>query len=95
MRLRTKKLADRFDVPVTPSRCVSRTGRMPSQWLGNMDEFDLDTVREARWLHGFTQSDTAEGLRATAGESRRCAQPTRPRLGKTGACIASKPRRNT
>jgi len=50
---------------------------MPSQWLGNMDEFDLDTVREARWLHGFTQSDTAEGLRATAGESRRlCTPPT-------------------
>jgi len=91
----TKELVDTSGVHITTSRCVYRTGRMPSERLGSMDGFDLDTVREARWLHGLTQFGTADGLRATAGESRRCAQPTRPRLGKTGACIASKPRRNT
>ena len=95
MRLRAKIRADRFDGPVTTSRRASRTGRIPFQWFRSKYGFDLDTVRAARRHHGFAQSGTADGLRATAGESRRCAQPTRPRLGKTGACIAKRQRRNT
>ena len=95
MLLMTKEVAGTFDVHITTSRRASRTGRLPFERLDNRYRFDLDTVREARWLHGFTQSDTADGLRATAGESRRCAQPTRPRLGKTGACIAKKTKENT
>jgi hypothetical protein len=85
MRLRAKKLADRFEGPVTTIRRASRTGRIHSERLGNMYRFHLDIVREAMQLHGLTQLGRAEGLRATAGESRRCAQPHRPRLGKTGA----------
>ena len=91
MRLRAKKLADRFDGPVTTSRCASHTRRNPSERFDNMYGFDLDTVPEARRLHGLTQLGTADGLRATAGDSR-CAQPSRPRLGKTGASIARTPR---
>ena len=92
MLITTKELAGKLKVHVTTIRRAYRTGRIPSERLGKIYFFDLDKVREAMRLNGLALSGMADGLRATAGDSRRRAQPTRPRLGKTGASIAQKPR---
>ncbi len=50
----------------------------------------FQTRRErAAMMPEFNFADrNSDGMRATGGESRRCAQRTRPRLGNTGASIA-------
>ena len=92
MLLTAKELAQEFDVHISTVRRAYRTGRIPYERLCKMYLFDLEKVRLAMRLNGFTLAEPEDGLRATAGDSRRCAQPTRPRLGKTGASIAQKPR---
>ena len=92
MLLTAKELAQEFDVHVSTVRRAYRTGRIPYERLCKMYLFDLEKVRHAMRLNGFTLAGTEEGLRATGGDSGRRAQPTRPRLGKTGASIAQKPR---
>ena len=93
MLLTAKELAQELDVHVSTVRRAYRTGRIPYERLCKMYLFDLEKVRHAMRLNGFTLVGTEDGLRATGGASRRRAQPTRPRLGKTGASIAPKPRR--
>ncbi len=93
MLLTAKELAQEFDVHITTIRRAYRTGRIPYERLCKMYLFDLEKVRHAMRLNGLTLVGDEDGLRATGGESRRRAQPIRPRLGKTGASIAQTPRR--
>jgi len=93
MLLTAKELAEKLDVHITTIRRAYRTERIPYERLCKMYFFDLEKVRHAMRLNGLTLVGTEDGLRATGGESRRRAQPTSPRLGKTGASIATKPRR--
>ena len=92
MLLTAKELAQEFDVHISTVRRAYRTGRIPYERLCQMYLFDLEKVRHAMRLNGFTLAGTEDGLRATGGDSGRRAQPTSPRLGKTGASIAQKPR---
>ncbi len=92
MLLTAKELAQEFDVHISTVRRAYRTGRIPYERLCKMYLFDLEKVRDAMRLNGFSLVGTEDGLRATDGDSGRRAQPTRPRLGKTGASIAQKPR---
>ena len=93
MLLTAKELAQEFDVHVSTVRRAYRTGRIPYERLCKMYLFDLEKVRHAMRLNGFTLVATEDGPRPTGGDSGRRAQPTRPRLGKTGASIAQAPRR--
>ncbi|SLM41751.1 hypothetical protein NSND_50137 [Nitrospira sp. ND1] len=93
MLLTAKELAHELDVHISTVRRAYRTGRIPYERLCKMYLFDLEKVRDAMRRNGFTLAGTDDGLRATGGESRRRAQPTSPRLGKTGASIARTPRR--
>ena len=92
MLLTAKELAEKFDVHVTTIRRAYRTGRIPYERFCKMYLFDLQKVRRAMRLNGLTLVETEDGLRATGGDSGRRAQPTSPRLGKTGASIAQTPR---
>ena len=93
MLLTAKELAQEFDVHISTVRRAYRTGRIPYERLCQMYLFDLEKVRHAMRLNGFTLAGTEDGRRATGSDSGRRAQPIRPRLGKTGASIAQKPRR--
>ena len=93
MLLTAKELAQEFDVHITTIRRAYRTGRIPYERLCKMYLFDLEKVRHAMRLNGLTLVGGEDGLRATGGDSGRRAQRTSPRLGKTGASIATKPRR--
>ena len=92
MLLTAKEFAEKFDVHITTIRRAYRKGRIPYERLCKMYLFDLQKVRRAMRLNGLPLEGTEDGLRATGGESGRRAQPPRPRLGKTGASIAQKPR---
>jgi len=92
MLLTAKELAQELDVHVSTVRRAYRTGRIPYERLCKMYLFDLEKVRHAMRLNGFTLVGGEDGLRVTDGESGRRAQPISPRLGKTGASIAEKPR---
>ncbi len=92
MLLTAKELAQELDVHISTVRRAYRTGRIPYERLCKMYLFDLEKVRQAMRLNGFSLAGAEDGLRATGGESRRRAQPIRPRLGKTGASIAQAPR---
>ncbi len=85
MLLTAKELAQELDVHVSTVRRAYRTGRIPYERLCKMYLFDLEKVRHAMRLNGLTLVATEDGLRATDGASGRRAQPTRPRLGNTGA----------
>ena len=93
MLLTLKQLAMTFGVHVTTIRRACRNQHIPYERLGKLYFFDLARVRAAMQKNGADVLKGGGGLRATAGESRRRAQPTSPRLGKTGASIAQKPRR--
>ncbi len=79
-------------------RRAYRKGEIPVDRFCRFVRFDLERVKEALQAKGHRSflllPQNKEGQRsATGGESRRRAQPTRPRLGKTGASIAQAPRR--
>ena len=93
MLLTAKELAEKFDVHITTIRRAYRTGRIPYERFCKMYLFDLQKVRRAMRFNGLTLEGAENGLRVTDGDSRRRAQPISPRLGKTGASIAQKPRR--
>jgi len=93
MLLTGKQLAMKLNVHITTIRRACRNEHIPYERLGKLYFFDLNRVRQAMQKNGVDVLRVGAGLRATDGESRRRAQPTSPRLGKTGASIARKPRR--
>jgi excisionase family DNA binding protein len=93
MLLTGKQLAMKLNVHITTIRRACRNEDIPYERLGKLYFFDFDRVRQAMQRNGGDVLKGGDGLRATGGESRRRAQPIRPRLGKTGASIAQAPRR--
>jgi len=92
MLLTGKQLAMKLNVHITTIRRACRNEHIPYERLGKLYFFDLARVREAMQKNGGDVLFRNGGLRAAAGESRRRTQRPRPRLGKTGASIAQKPR---
>ena len=92
------QLAAKLGVSVKSIRRAYRKGEIPVDRFCRFVRFDLERVKEALKAKGreltFVLSKKEVGPRsAQGGESRRRAQRTRPRLGKTGASIAQAPRR--
>jgi len=90
------ELALELQVSVKSIRRAYRKGQIPVERICRFVRFDLDRVKQAMQGNGQGQSPITtrtQGPRsAQGGASRRRAQRTRPRLGKTGASIAQKPR---
>lgn len=90
------ELAAELGVSVKSIRRAYRKGQIPVERICRFVRFDLDRVKAAMQANGQGQSPSSSqepGQRsATGGASRRRAQRTRPRLGKTGASVAQKPR---
>jgi excisionase family DNA binding protein len=91
------ELAAKLKVSVKSIRRAYRKGEIPVERFCRFVRFDLERVKEALRANGHwpspLESETKGGPRsATGGASRRRAQRPRPRLGKTGASIAQKPR---
>lgn len=93
MLLTGKQLAMKLNVHITTIRRACRNEHIPYERLGKLYFFDLVRVREAMQKNGGDVLNRDGGLRATDGDSGRRAQPTSPRLGKTGASIAQTSRR--
>ncbi len=95
--LTVKELAVMFKVSEKSIRRAYRKGEIPFERFSRCVRFDLERVKEALKRSGQQQprlGDRESSQRsATGGASRRRAQQTRPRLGKTGASIAQTPRR--
>jgi len=95
--LTVKELAVMFHVSEKSIRRAYRKGEIPFERFCRCVRFDLERVKEAlkQSRQGKTRPASLALFRrsATGGESRRRAQPTSPRLGKTGASIARTPRR--
>ena len=95
--LTVDELAAVLKVSPKSIRRAYRKGEIPVDRFCRFVRFDLERVKEAlkakgRSLTGVV-STKKEGQRsATGGASRRRAQRPSPRLGKTGASIAQKPR---
>ena len=92
------QLAAKLGVSVKSIRRAYRKGQIPVERICRFVRFDLERVKEALKAKGngpsFVVSKRKGGQRsATGGASRRRAQRTGPRLGKTGASIAQTPRR--
>jgi len=95
--LTVDELAAVLKVSPKSIRRAYRKGEIPVDRFCRFVRFDLERVREALQAKGHRSSlllpQKKEGQRsATGGASRRRAQRTSPRLGKTGASIAQKPR---
>jgi len=95
--LTVDELAAVLKVSVKSIRRAYRKGQIPVERICRFVRFDLERVKEAMQGNGHGQfpfSTQQQGQRsATGGTSRRRAQRPSPRLGKTGASIARKPRR--
>ena len=91
------ELALELQVSVKSIRRAYRKGQIPVERICRFVRFDLERVKAAMRGNGQGQSPFASpehGQRsAQGGASRRRAQRTSPRLGKTGASIAQTPRR--
>ncbi len=90
--------AARLGVSVKSIRRAYWKGEIPVERICRFVRFNLERVREALQAKGhwpsFVESGRKRGPRsAQDGASRRRAQRPSPRLGKTGASIADKPRR--
>ena len=97
MWITADELAAKLKVSVKSIRRAYRKGEIPVDRICRFVRFDLERVKEALKAKGhglsFVVTNGKIGQRsATGGDSRRRAQQTRPRLGKTGASIAQKPR---
>ena len=94
--LTADELAGVLKVSVKSIRRAYRKGEIPVERFCRFVRFDLERVKEAMQANGHGQSpfSTRKQVQrsATDGASRRRAQRTSPRLGKTGASIATKPR---
>jgi excisionase family DNA binding protein len=95
--LTVDELAAALKVSPKSIRRAYRKGEIPVDRFCRFVRFDLERVKEALQARGMVRplsSPEEQGQRsATGGASRRRAQRPRPRLGKTGASIAQKPRR--
>ncbi len=95
--LTVDELASALKVSVKSIRRAYRKGQIPVERICRFVRFDLERVKAAMQGNGQGQSPFStrdQGRRsATGGASRRRAQRTSPRLGKTGASIAQSPRR--
>ena len=96
--LTVDELAAVLKVSPKSIRRAYRKGEIPVDRFCRFVRFDLERVKEVLKAKGeipsFVVSTSKGGPRsATGGVSRRRAQRTSPRLGKTGASIAEKPRR--
>ncbi len=94
--LTADELAVVLKVSVKSIRRAYRKGEIPVERFCRFVRFDLERVKEAMRANGHGPSpSTRKQVRrsATGGASRRRAQPSSPRLGKTGASIARTPRR--
>jgi excisionase family DNA binding protein len=89
MLLTAKELAIALKIHVSTVWRACRKHAFPYERFGKLYYFDLAQVREAMRTSADLP-ETSDRMRATGGESRRRAQPVRPRLGKTGASIARK-----
>jgi excisionase family DNA binding protein len=92
MLLTAKELAMKLDVHITTIRRACRNDDIPYERLGKLYFFDLARVRQAMRKNAVDELAASDGLRATGGDRRRRTQTISPRLGKTGASIARKPR---
>ena len=95
--LTVAELAAVLKVSPKSIRRAYRKGEIPVDRFCRFVRFDLECVKEALRAKGHGSSLVAstrnQGQRsATGGGSRRRAQRPSPRLGKTGASIAQKPR---
>ncbi len=95
--LTVDELAAVLKVSSKSIRRAYRKGEIPVDRFCRFVRFDLERVKEALQANGhcpsFVEAERKRGQRsATGGASRRRAQRPRPRLGKTGASIAQKPR---
>ncbi len=91
------QLAAKLGVSVKSIRRAYWKGEIPVDRFCRFVRFDLERVKEALRAKGHwpshVEAQRKKGQRsATGGDSGRRAQPIRPRLGKTGASIAQKPR---
>ncbi len=96
--LTVDELAAVLKVSPKSIRRAYRKGEIPVDRFCRFVRFDLERVKEALQAKGHRSSlrlpQKKEAERsAQGGDSRRRAQPARPRLGKTGASIAQTPRR--
>lgn len=95
--LTVNELAAALKVSVKSIRRAYRKGDIPVERICRFVRFDLDRVKQAMQANGQgiapVTLEHAGRRSATGGESRRRAQRTSPRLGKTGASIARTPRR--
>ena len=96
--LTVDELAAVLKVSPKSIRRAYRKGEIPVDRFCRFVRFDLERVKEALKAKGDRPSfvlpkETVGQRSATGGASRRRAQQTRPRLGKTGASIAQTPRR--
>ena len=92
-----EQLAVKLGVSVKSIRRAYWKGEIPVERFCRFVRFDLQRVKEALQANGhwpsFVKAGNTKGVRsAQGGASRRRAQRPRPRLGKTGASIAQKPR---
>ena len=95
--INAEQLAAKLGVSVKSIRRAYRKGEIPVDRFCRFVRFDLERVKEALQAKGrwpsFVDAERKRGPRsATGGASRRRAQRPSPRLGKTGASIARKPR---
>ncbi len=97
--INAEQLAAKLGVSVKSIRRAYRKGEIPVDRFCRFVRFDLERVKEALQANGrwpsLVGAQSKQGPRsATGGDRRRRAQRPRPRLGKTGASIARKPRRS-
>ncbi len=89
-----KELAQEFGVSHDSVYRAYRSGKIPGSQMARTIRFDLEEVRQVMRSRAIAMPNSQCTKRsATGGASRRRAQRTSPRLGKTGASIARKPRR--
>jgi excisionase family DNA binding protein len=96
--LTVDELAAVLKVSSKSIRRAYRKGEIPVDRFCRFVRFDLERVKEALQAKGhgsslFVPQKKRDSAARPAAISRRRAQPTRPRLGKTGASIAQTPRR--
>ena len=88
------QLATALQVSERSIRRAYRKGEIPVERFCRFVRFDLEAVRAALRHNGqsphLVSSTERRRRSATGGDSRRRAQRTSPRLGKTGASIARK-----